>query len=254
MEDDGLLLGLPARLRAGGGLHAPHHARRPGGQRRFGAAAGAGVSRRAASALAVFPELTLSGYSIEDILLQDALLDAVEDALLDVVAGVGRTAAGAGRSARRCGTGTASTTPPSSSTAAGCSASCPKSYLPTYREFYERRQIAAGDDERGAIRIGDARRAVRSGPVVRRDRPARASSCTSRSARTCSCRCRRARRRRWQARPCWPTCPAARSRSAAPTTAACWPARRRRAAWPPTSTPPRARANPPPTWPGTARR
>src|SRR4029079_18854423 len=36
--------------------------------------------------LAVFPELTLSGYSIEDILLQDALLDAVEDALLDVVA------------------------------------------------------------------------------------------------------------------------------------------------------------------------
>src|SRR6478609_4898124 len=36
-------------------------------------------------ALAVFPELTLSGYSIEDILLQDALLDTVEDALLDVV-------------------------------------------------------------------------------------------------------------------------------------------------------------------------
>src|SRR6185369_805006 len=35
-------------------------------------------------ALAVFPELTLSGYSIEDILLQDALLDAVEDALLDI--------------------------------------------------------------------------------------------------------------------------------------------------------------------------
>ena len=32
-----------------------------------------------------FPELTLSGYSIEDILLQDALLDAVEEALLEVV-------------------------------------------------------------------------------------------------------------------------------------------------------------------------
>ena len=28
-------------------------------------------------AVAVFPELTLSGYSIEDILLQDSLLDAV---------------------------------------------------------------------------------------------------------------------------------------------------------------------------------
>src|SRR5208283_3809836 len=38
-----------------------------------------------AVALAVFPELTLSGYSIEDILLQDLLLDAVEDAVLDVV-------------------------------------------------------------------------------------------------------------------------------------------------------------------------
>ena len=37
--------------------------------------------------LAVFPELTLSGYSIEDILLQDTLLDAVEEALLQVVAG-----------------------------------------------------------------------------------------------------------------------------------------------------------------------
>jgi NAD+ synthase (glutamine-hydrolysing) len=37
-------------------------------------------------ALAVFPELTLSGYSIEDILLQDVLLDAVEHALVDIVA------------------------------------------------------------------------------------------------------------------------------------------------------------------------
>ena len=32
----------------------------------------------------------------------------------------------------------------------------PKSYLPTYREFYESRQMAAGDDERGTIRICDA--------------------------------------------------------------------------------------------------
>lgn len=31
----------------------------------------------------------------------------------------------------------------------------PKSYLPTYREFYEHRQLAAGDDEHGTIRIGD---------------------------------------------------------------------------------------------------
>ena len=30
----------------------------------------------------------------------------------------------------------------------------PKSYLPTYREFYEKRTIAAGDDVRGTIRVG----------------------------------------------------------------------------------------------------
>ena len=47
-------------------------------------------------ALAVFPELTLSGYSIEDILLQDALLDAVEDGAARRRRGVGRSAAGAG--------------------------------------------------------------------------------------------------------------------------------------------------------------
>jgi NAD+ synthase (glutamine-hydrolysing) len=34
----------------------------------------------------------------------------------------------------------------------------PKSYLPTYREFYERRQLAAGDDVSGTISIGSGRR------------------------------------------------------------------------------------------------
>src|SRR5579871_4710378 len=36
-------------------------------------------------ALAIFPELTLSGYSIEDLLLQDALLDAVERAAATLI-------------------------------------------------------------------------------------------------------------------------------------------------------------------------
>ncbi|RDH80225.1 NAD(+) synthase [Mycolicibacterium moriokaense] len=103
--------------------------------------------------LAVFPELTLSGYSIEDILLQDALLDAVEDALLDIVAAstdllpllvigaplrhhhrIYNTAVVIHRGA--------------------VLGVVPKSYLPTYREFYERRQMAAGDDVRGVIRLG----------------------------------------------------------------------------------------------------
>ena len=97
---------------------------------------------------AVFPELTLSGYSIEDILLQDPLLDAVERALATIVEGsaellpvivVGR----------RCGTGTGSTTAPSSIHRGRVLGVAPKSYLPTYREFYERRQFAPGDDVRG---------------------------------------------------------------------------------------------------------
>ena len=106
-------------------------------------------------AVAVFPELTLSGYSIEDILLQDSLLDAVETALADLVAGsadllpvlvvgaplrhlhrIYNTAVVIHRG-RILGVAV-------------------KSYLPTYREFYERRQMAPGDDMTGAIRLSGA--------------------------------------------------------------------------------------------------
>ena len=38
-------------------------------------------------ALVVYPELALTGYSIEDLLLQDTLLDAAEEALATVVEG-----------------------------------------------------------------------------------------------------------------------------------------------------------------------
>ena len=37
-------------------------------------------------ALAVFPELGLTGYSVEDLFLQDALLEAVGEAIADIVA------------------------------------------------------------------------------------------------------------------------------------------------------------------------
>jgi NAD+ synthase (glutamine-hydrolysing) len=105
-------------------------------------------------AVAVFPELTLSGYSIEDLLMQDVLLDSVVAALATVVEGsagllpvlvVGAPLQHRNRiyncavvvhRGRILGV-------------------APKSYLPTYREFYERRQIAPGDDQRGGeIRIG----------------------------------------------------------------------------------------------------
>ncbi|KZS77949.1 NAD(+) synthase [Mycobacterium kansasii] len=104
-------------------------------------------------ALAVFSELTLSGYSIEDILLQDALLDAVEDALLDVVAQSADLlpvlVVGAPLRYRHRIYNTAVVI--HRGTVLGV---VPKSYLPTYREFYESRQVAAGDDERGSLRIG----------------------------------------------------------------------------------------------------
>ncbi|HEY6793089.1 MAG TPA: NAD(+) synthase [Kineosporiaceae bacterium] len=108
-----------------------------------------------AVAVAVFPELTLSGYSIEDLLLQETLLDAVEAALAEVVEAsrdllpllvVGAplrhrhrlyNAAVVVHRGRVLGV-------------------APKSYLPTYREFYERRQTAPGDDQRGLVRVGGA--------------------------------------------------------------------------------------------------
>src|SRR3954463_10389294 len=105
--------------------------------------------------LAVFPELTLSGYSIEDILQQDALLDAVEDALLDVVVASAELmpvlVIGAPLLYRHRIYNTAVVIHRGKVLGV-----VPKSYLPTYREFYERRQVAAGDLVRGAIRIGDA--------------------------------------------------------------------------------------------------
>ena len=91
-------------------MHTPHDHRGP----RANAESVLRVARACHDdgvALAVFPELTLSGYSIEDILLQDALLDAVEDALLDIVVGVGRTDAGAGGRRAAALSGTGSTTP-----------------------------------------------------------------------------------------------------------------------------------------------
>ena len=103
-------------------------------------------------ALAVFPELTLSGYSIEDILLQDVLLNAVEEAVRDVVAASADLlpilVVGAPLRYRHRIYNAAVVIHRGAVLGVA-----PKSYLPTYREFYERRQIAPGDDERGTIRV-----------------------------------------------------------------------------------------------------
>ncbi|WP_329290833.1 NAD(+) synthase [Streptomyces pseudovenezuelae] len=107
-------------------------------------------------AVAVFPELGLCGYSIEDLLLQDALLDEVDTALGEVVAGSADLlpvlVVGAPLRHRN--------------RVYNCAVIVhrgrvlgvvPKSYPPNYREFYERRQIGDGADERGgSIRVGGA--------------------------------------------------------------------------------------------------
>lgn len=106
-------------------------------------------------ALAVFPELTLSGYSIDDLVMQEALLDAVERALADVVAASAELlpvlVVGAPLRHRHRIYNTAVVV--HRGRVLGV---VPKSYLPTYREFYERRQIAPGDDVRATIRLGGA--------------------------------------------------------------------------------------------------
>jgi NAD+ synthase (glutamine-hydrolysing) len=106
-------------------------------------------------ALAVFPELTLCGYSIEDMLMQDGLLDAVERSLADIVAATADLlpvlVVGAPLRHRNRIYNTAVVIHRGSVLGV-----VPKSYLPTYREFYERRQIAPGDDVRGTIRVASA--------------------------------------------------------------------------------------------------
>jgi NAD+ synthase (glutamine-hydrolysing) len=111
------------------------------------ACAGEGV------ALALFPELNLTGYSIEDLLLQDAVLDGVE-------AAVGRVVEGSadllpvlvfGAPLRHRNRIYNCAVVVHRGRVLGVA---PKSYLPTYREFYESRQLAPGDAERGEIRVG----------------------------------------------------------------------------------------------------
>ncbi|WP_193613085.1 NAD(+) synthase [Nocardioides lijunqiniae] len=100
-------------------------------------------------AVALFPELGLSGYSIDDLFLQSTLLEAVETAVATIVEASTELlpviVVGAplvhGTRVMNCAVvihrgrvlGVA-----------------PKSYLPTYREFYERRWFAPGDDTRGS--------------------------------------------------------------------------------------------------------
>ena len=95
--------------------------------------------------LAVFPELGVSGYSISDLLQQDTLLDAVEAALADIV----RESASllplllVGAPLRHNGRLYNSAVAIHGGRLLGV---VPKTYLPNYREFYERRHFVSGVD------------------------------------------------------------------------------------------------------------
>ena len=102
------------------------------------------LARRAArdqAVLAVFPELGLSAYSNEDLFQQDALLDASLEALRTLVA-----------ASRDLSPALAVGLPlPADDRLFNCAVlvhrgrilgAVPKSYLPNYREFYEKRQFA----------------------------------------------------------------------------------------------------------------
>jgi NAD+ synthase (glutamine-hydrolysing) len=104
-------------------------------------------------AVAVFPELCLSGYSIEDLLLQDTLLNAVQEAIGTVVeASVDLLPVIVVGAPLRHGTRLLNCAVVIK--AGRILGVAPKSYLPNYREFYERRHFAAGDDLRGStIRV-----------------------------------------------------------------------------------------------------
>ncbi|TWP36092.1 NAD(+) synthase [Leekyejoonella antrihumi] len=99
-------------------------------------------------AVAVFPELCLSGYAIDDLLLQAVLLDAVEEAIATVAEATQtlRPLVLVGAPIRR------------GHRVFNCAVAihrgevlgvAPKSLIPNYREFYEKRYFAAGDDQQG---------------------------------------------------------------------------------------------------------
>jgi NAD+ synthase (glutamine-hydrolysing) len=141
-------------------------------------------------AVAVFPELCLSGYAIEDLLLQDALLDGTERALATIVeASVGfMTVLVIGAPLRQ------------SARIYNCAVVVhrgrvlgvvPKTYLPTYREFYEARHFGSGKDVAG-LEISIGKYVRPSGPTwCSRQMTCRVSSSELKSARICGYRSHR---------------------------------------------------------------
>jgi NAD+ synthase (glutamine-hydrolysing) len=99
-------------------------------------------------AVAIFPELCLSGYAIDDLVLQDALLEGVEAALATIAEASRdlRPVIVVGAPLRKGNRVYNCAVVLHRGTVLGVA---PKSFLPTYREFYEARWYASGEDQRG---------------------------------------------------------------------------------------------------------
>ena len=102
--------------------------------------------------LAAFPELSLTGYSIDDLLLSDVLLDEVLAAIETIrAASAGLLPAIIVGAPLRNGSRLYNCAVVIQGGAVRGVA--PKSYLPTYREFYEKRHFASGDEAPGTQQI-----------------------------------------------------------------------------------------------------
>jgi NAD+ synthase (glutamine-hydrolysing) len=105
--------------------------------------------------LVVYPELCVSSYALDDLLMQGALLDAVERAITEIVAAsaklspvllIGAPLRHKGR-LYNCALAIAD---------GRLLGVVPKSYLPNYREYYEKRWFASGLNVAGqTIRVGE---------------------------------------------------------------------------------------------------
>ncbi|WP_454129180.1 NAD(+) synthase [Microbacterium aurum] len=114
--------------------------------------AAAREAHEAGAAVALFPELCLTGYAIDDLVMQDAVLDAVLAALADLAAASAdlRPLLVVGAPLRL------------GARLYNCAVVihrgrmlgvAPKSYLPTYREFYEARWYAAGAEAPDSVTL-----------------------------------------------------------------------------------------------------
>ncbi|NTF17879.1 NAD(+) synthase [Agrobacterium rubi] len=95
------------------------------------------------ASLLVFTELGLTGYSIDDLFLQDVLLDAVEDAIDDICEGIADLdpVILVGAPLRHNGRIFNCAVVIDAGVVIGV---VPKTHLPNYREFYEKRWFASG--------------------------------------------------------------------------------------------------------------